>query len=383
MLSRRNFVLSSILAGSASLALPRLAVAQTATSKRLLFILQRGAADGLATLAPVADPQFNALRGALAEDYDGVGLSGGLFALHPSYENVGALYSQKQALFVQAVASSYRERSHFEGQNVIESGGATAYSVRDGWLNRLLGLIPEQDIRALALSPSIPLAMQGAQSMSSYAPTALPGADKDLMARVGRIYESDPELGALFAEAQKTRAMAGDTQMRNLRDAEKVGGLAASLMIGAGAASVMMIESNGWDSHAGQRGQFSRQARQLDALLGAYQQSMAAEWNDTLVIVATEFGRTVKLNGTNGSDHGTGSAAMLLGGAVAGGKVIADWPGLRQNDLFEGRDLNPTNALEAVLAGAVAGHFGLDPELAMRTLFPARSASPVEGLIRT
>nr|WP_209348579.1 DUF1501 domain-containing protein [Pontixanthobacter sp. CEM42] len=382
MLNRRNFVLSSILAGGATLALPHKALAQAATSKRLLFVLQRGAADGLATLAPVADPQFDALRGAFAEDYDGVGLIDGLFALHPSYEKIGALFQQKQALFIQAVASSYRERSHFEGQNVIESGGAKAYSVRDGWLNRLLGLLPANDVRALALSPSIPLAMQGPQSVSSYAPTSLPGADEDLMARVGRIYESDPELGALFAEAQKTRAMAGDTQMRNLRDAEKVGGLAASLMSGADGASVMMIESNGWDSHAGQRGQFSRQARQLDALLAAYQQGMTNEWKDTLVIVATEFGRTVKLNGTNGSDHGTGSAALLLGGTVAGGKVIADWPGLRQSDLFEGRDLNPTASLESVLAGAVSGHFGLDPELAMRTLFPERTSPAAEGLIR-
>ena len=254
--------------------------------------------------------------------------------------------------------------------------------MRDGWLNRLLGLLPTGDMRALALSPSIPMAMQGKQSVSSYAPSSLPGADEDLMMRVGRLYENDAQLSALFMEAQKTREMAGDTQMRNLRDAERVGGLAASLMSGADGARMMMIESNGWDSHANQRGQFSRQARQLDALIAAYQQGVAAEWQDTLVIVATEFGRTARMNGTNGSDHGTGSAAMLLGGAVAGGRVVADWPGLRQNDLYEGRDLNPTASLEAMLAGAISEHFGLDPQLAMRTLFPNRTAVPMEGLIR-
>ena len=382
MLNRRRFLLSSVVASGATLALPQLAFAQATTEKRLLFILQRGAADGLSTLAPLGDPQFDALRGAFAEDYAGASLIDGLFALHPSYEKIGSLYAQKQALFIHAVASSYRERSHFEGQNVIESGGAQAYAVRDGWLNRLLGLLPMPDVRALALSPAIPLAMQGPQTVSSYAPSSLPGADEDLMQRVGRLYESDPQLSALFKEAQSTREMAGDTQMRNLRDAEATGGLAASLMSDADGARVMMIESNGWDSHAGQRGQFSRQAHQLDALIAAYQTGMAAEWQDTLVIVATEFGRTVKLNGTNGSDHGTGSAAMLLGGAVDGGKVIADWPGLRQNDLFEGRDLNPTMSLEAVLAGAVSGHFGLDPQLAMRTLFPERTSPAVEALIR-
>lgn len=382
MLDRRKFVLGSALLGSATLAFPKVTFAKAATHKRLLFILQRGAADGLATLAPIGDPDFLRLRGGLAEDYADVARIDGLFALHPALQTVGDLFAGKQALFVHAAATAYRNRSHFEGQNLLESGGAQAYALRDGWLNRLLALLPQEDMHALALAPAIPLAMQGPQTVSSYAPSSLPGADADLLRRLERIYESDPQLSALLGEAQQTRMMAGDTEMRNLRDANAVGTLAASLMQGDDGARVMMIESNGWDSHANQATQFRNQARQLDALIGSLREGLAGDWADTLVLIATEFGRTAALNGTNGTDHGTASAMMVLGGGVRGGRVESDWPGLRQRDLYEERDLRPTQSTEAVMAGAVAEHFNLNPELTMQSLFPGRSLKAITGLIR-
>jgi uncharacterized protein (DUF1501 family) len=144
-----------------------------------------------------------------------------------------------------------------------------------------------------------------------------------------------------------------------------------------------MMELDGWDTHANQIGVFRRNAGQLDALLGAYRTAMGAAWANTLVVVATEFGRTVRLNGTNGTDHGTASAALLLGGAVRGGRVIADWPGLGASELYENRDLRPTTALENVIAGAVGEHLRLDPALTLAQLFPRRSGAPLEGLVRS
>ncbi len=383
MIDRRNLLLRSAALGGATLLMPTMALAAAATDKRLLFVLQRGAADGLATLAPVGDPDFLRRRDRLADGVEDLPKLDGFFALHPAFENIGGLYRDGQALFVHAVATSYRERSHFDAQNLLESGGTEAYAVRDGWLNRLLGLLPDGGARALALSPAVPLALQGQHSVSSYAPSALPEATGNMMDRVAQLYRSDPQLSGLLDEALRTREMAGDTQLKNLRDAEKTGELAASLMRGPEGARIMMVESDGWDSHAGQRFQFNQQATRLDAMLGAYRSGMGVDWNDTLVLVATEFGRTVARNGTDGTDHGTAGAAMLLGGSVAGGRVLADWPGLAAKDLYEERDLRPTRSLEAVLAGAVAAHFGIEPPLAMRTLFPDRDAQAEEGLLRS
>ncbi|WP_174214255.1 DUF1501 domain-containing protein [Erythrobacter sp. KY5] len=383
-LNRRTMIAGS-LALSAGLTLPRMAFAQGTGSKKLLFVLLRGAADGMAMAAPIGDPGFAALREASLGEYEGAARADGMFAIHPALESIGAAYASGNALFVHAAATAYRERSHFDGQNMLETGGASPYAARDGWLNRLVGMIAAdggaEAPRALAIAPTMPLALRGDAPASSYAPSALPQASDAFLERVGLLYEGDPQLGALWERALETQAMAGDSTMRNLRDARAAGELAASLMSGDSAAQIAMIELGGWDTHANQRGAFARAARQLDALLGAYRTGVGGNWNDTLIVVATEFGRTASFNGTGGTDHGTGGAAILMGGAVKGGRVLADWPGLATRQLHEGRDLRPTIALESVLAGALADHLRLDPARAMAQLFPGRSAVPTGGLI--
>lgn len=383
-LDRRTLLAGSLI-GAGSLAVPRIAFAQGAGHRNLLFVLLRGAADGMAMLAPVGDPGLAALRGASLADYDNAPRIGSFFALHPALAEVGDAVQAGEALFVHAAATSYRERSHFDGQNLLETGGTAPYASKDGWLNRLVALLNEgapAPLRALAIAPTVPLALRGTAPVSNYAPSALPEASEDLLARVSRLYAGDGELGPLWAQALETRAMAGDDGMRNLNDARKAGELAASLMRDASGARIGMIELGGWDTHANQRGAFARAARQLDALLGAYRSGMGAGWADTLVVVATEFGRTARLNGTGGTDHGTASAALVMGGGVRGGRVIADWPGLADSRLLEGRDLAPTIALESVLAGAVAEHLRLDPARAMARLFPGRGGTPLSGLMR-
>ena len=379
---QRRTLLAGSLALGAGMALPRMAFAQGVGAKNLLFVMLRGAADGMAMLAPVGDPGFAALRGPTLAEYDGARRADGFFAIHPAFEHVGTAFGAGEAVFVHAAATSYRERSHFDGQNMLETGASAPYAKSDGWLNRLVAMQGAPAPRALAIASTLPLALRGDAPVSNYAPSALPDASEAFMARVGQLYQDDPQLVALWNSALETQAMASDSSLRNLRDAEAAGTLAASLMQGADGARIAMMELGGWDTHANQPGAYRRSASQLDALLGAYRTGMGAAWQDTLVVVVTEFGRTARFNGTGGTDHGTAGAALLLGGGVRGGRVIADWPGLAPGNLYEDRDLRPTTALENVLAGALAEHLRLDPERALAQLFPARAGAPISGIMR-
>ena len=361
-------------AGVAMLGLPKIAFAATArTDKRFLFIIQRGAADGLATLGPTGDPAYAGLRGDLAADLASGTKLDSMFTLHPALSETAKLYAARQALFVQAVASPYRDRSHFDGQNVLESGGAGAYRVKDGWLNRLLTELPGG--KAVALAPTVPLALRGAVPVASYAPSNLPQAGDDLLIRIGDLYAQDPQLGPLWTQAQAARMKAGE--LGDAKGGAAAGQLAARLMGGADGARIAMIETNGWDTHNGQRGRLAAQLRGLDALVASLKAGLGADWSNTLVLVATEFGRTAKANGTGGTDHGTGAMAMLIGGAVNGGRVIADWPGLSQAALYEGRDLKPTIDLDALIASALSQHFGLDGARTAGLLFPETRPGPL------
>jgi uncharacterized protein (DUF1501 family) len=382
MITRRNFVALGASAMLAQTLGAQMVLARAATERRFVFILQRGAADGLGTVAPVGDPAFAAQRGVLAEDFASAPRLDDMFALHPGMAKLHGLYQAKQALFVHAVASPYRDRSHFDGQNVLETGGAAAYALKDGWLNRLLTLLPADD-RAIALAATVPMALRGAVEVASYAPSALPDASDDLLARVSALYQGDAQLHGIWEQAIATRMLTSDLAGDNGRNAAATGTLAAKMLGAEGGARIAMIETGGWDTHAGQRGRLAGQLKGLDAMIGALQAGLGPLWSDTLVVVATEFGRTVKVNGTQGTDHGTGSVAMLLGGAVQGGRVVADWPGLSDAALYEGRDLKPTAALDTLLNSAVAAHFGLSPARAAAKLFPnMASAKAMNGLVR-
>ena len=380
MFDRRQILISG---SAAALMGPRIAFAKAETERRLVLLIQRGAADGLATLAPTGDPAYAGLRGDLASDLVGLPKLGGLFALHPSLPQLGALYGKGEVLFAHAVASPYRDRSHFDGQNVLETGGALPYDRKDGWMNRLIGLLPGPGIKGLAVSATVPTALRGDVQVASYAPSNLPDAPQDLLQRVSMLYEGDAQLHALWNEALATRAMAGELGLGTARGAAAAGKLIASLMAGPEGARIVMAESGGWDTHAGQKNRLANQLTGLDAVLAALRENLGAAWKDTLVVVATEFGRTAAVNGTGGTDHGTASLAMLLGGTVAGGRILTDWPGLGPSQLYEGRDLKPTMSIDALLAGAIAGHFGLDPAQAAPRLFPGGQGKPLSGLIRS
>lgn len=370
MLNRRHFVTSGLL-GLGIGNFPGVGWAAPGTNKKFVFIIQRGAADGLATLAPIGDPDFLRARGDLAADANTGAQLDSMFTLHPAMTESAKLFSQKQASFAHAVASGYRERSHFDAQNILESGASRPYGRDDGWIGRLLALLPRDDAKGLAVAPAVPLALRGPVPATSYAPSRMPIANADLMARLTNLYAEDAQLSNLWSSAQAAEAMAGTPADLSLKGGAALGQMTAGLMKGPNGAHVVMLETNGWDTHFQQKGRLNGALKQVDALIGALRDALGSEWSNTLVMVATEFGRTVAFNGTGGTDHGTASAAMLFGGSLAsGGKVVADWPGLKESALYEGRDLRPTMRFEQFASDALAQHYGLDPIRTKASLFP-------------
>jgi uncharacterized protein (DUF1501 family) len=368
MLNRRLLLAAGLGTGAATL-LPRIGWAAADTDRRFVFILQRGAADGIGTVMPTGDPAYAAVRGELAFT-EGTKLDS-LFTLHPVMAESAKLFAQKEASFAHAIASGYRDRSHFDGQNVLESGAGKPYGRDDGWMNRLLTLLPGGERKALAISTAIPLSMRGSAEVSSYAPSRLPDANAELMERVAMLYAEDAQLGPLWARATQTEMMAAESNAAGGRGGVAAGKLIASLMNGPDGARVVMAESNGWDTHVRQKERLNGLLKDVDDTIATLRTDLGPAWSKTLVLVATEFGRTVAVNGTKGTDHGTASAAMLYGGGlVKGGGIVADWPGLAQAQLYEGRDLRPTMRFERLVIDTLSAHYGIDPGKLARTVFP-------------
>lgn len=380
MLTRRNLLGRAALTGVVALT-PGLALAAAPTDRRFVFIILRGAMDGLSAVMPVGDPAYAGLRGALADPLQGTPRKlDAMFALHPALAATGEMYAAREALFVQAVASPYRERSHFDAQNMLETGGSAAYALKDGWLNRLVGMMPREP--AMAIAATVPLALRGKAPVSSYAPSGLPSANEDLLARVSALYAGDAQLHPLWSQAMDARLLAG-TDAAGRANPAALGRLAATFLAKPNGPRLATIEIGGWDTHAAQARRLANQLGQLDATLNALKSGLGPVWGQTLVLAATEFGRTAAVNGTGGTDHGTGGAAIVAGGAVRGGQVIADWPGLAAGQLYEGRDLRPTTDLRSVMLALAAEGFGLDPARASGIVFPGGGVRPLPGLLRS
>jgi uncharacterized protein (DUF1501 family) len=381
MITRRRFLALAASSGGA-LFVPKITFAAAETDQRFVFVIQRGAADGLHIVAPYAESEYANLRGAIAFEIGNATKLDASFALHPALVETAKMYQAGEALFVHAVATAYRDRSHFDGQNVLETGGRAPYEVKDGWLNRLSALSTKRKAAPIAFAPTVPAALRGAAEVTSYAPSALPDPQGDLFNRVDMLYRDDPLLHPIWSAAMETRAMAANEGPG--RDPASLGKLAASFLARTNGPRIAMIETVGWDTHNQQAARLARLLGGFDAMLAAMRSGMGNVWARTTILVATEFGRTAAVNGTGGTDHGTAAAVMLIGGAVKGGRVIADWPGLSQSALYENRDLKPTMALDALIAGAAGESLSIDPELVMRTIFKeGTGARPITGLIRS
>jgi uncharacterized protein (DUF1501 family) len=316
------------------------------------------------------------------------------FALHPSMPEFARMVREKHAAVVHAVASPYRDRSHFDGQDVLESGHAGPGRVQSGWLNRALEVLPrgERVMSGLAIGPTTPLVLRGAAPTLAWAPAALPQAADDTATRLLDLYRHrDPALAAALAQGlQLDKAAQGD----DMKAKPGTGGAAAMKLVARGAAKLMSADDgpriaalafDGWDTHANEGGPVGRLAALLSGLDGAlaeFETGLGERWRDTVIVVATEFGRTARINGTDGTDHGTGTVALLAGGAVKSGRVIADWPGLKQANLYEGRDLAPTADLRAVIKGVLHDHLGIAERVLAETVFPdSPGVKAMRGLV--
>jgi uncharacterized protein (DUF1501 family) len=310
--------------------------------------------------------------------------------------NFARLYGARQALAVHACATNYRERSHFDGQDVLESGMPGPGRVENGWLNRGLGQLPKGDRvapRGLAVGATPPLVMRGASPILGWAPSGLPAASDDLNARLLNLYDHrDPALATALRAGLDTDRLALKQGMESLKPGgdialamRKAAEGAARLIAADDGPRIAAMAFDGWDTHANEGGATGRLAQLLgglDGAIAAFESELGPRWKDTAIVAITEFGRTVHINGTIGTDHGTGTVAFLAGGAVAGGRVIADWPGLKSADLYEGRDLKPTTDLRAVLKGLLADQFGLSSQVLAQTVFPDTAmVKPITGLI--
>lgn len=398
-LSRRN-VLTSGAALFASSYLPRHASAAGARDPRLVVIVLHGALDGLATVGPIGDPDYAALHGALALRLDGDHAALPLdpfFVLNPGLKNFARLCHANQALVVHATATNYRERSHFDGQDVLESGMPAPGDVETGWLNRAVALLPKGDQvghrEGLAIGAATPTILRGPAPVIGWAPANIPLADEDLAKRVLDLYAaSDPVLmNALRQGLDTDRVAAGMGDRKPRGGPGTPAGMlqaatgAAKLMAAADGPRIAALVFDGWDTHAGEggaTGKLMTQLAGLDSALAAFETGLGPAWKDTAVVVITEFGRTARINGTSGTDHGTATVALLAGGAVRGGRVIADWPGLKTAQLYENRDLKPTTDLRGVLKGVLADQFGLSATALATTVFPGTiGVRPMAGLI--
>jgi uncharacterized protein (DUF1501 family) len=382
--------------------LPKVARAE-GRDPRLLVIVLRGALDGLATVAPVGDPDWISLRGDKGLALDGKTPAlplNSFFALNPAMPNLHRLYKAGHAIFVHAAATPYRERSHFDGQDVLESGLGKPGATDTGWLNRALGALKPAGRAggrdAFAVGPIAPLVVRGPAPVLSWTPRTLPPASDDTMMRLLDLYRhTDPALARVLEErmglATIARAGGMDGQQRPAGAGQvkayfaESAGTAAKFLARADGPRIGALAFDGWDTHADEGamgGRLSTLLGALDGAVAAIETEMKDSWRETAVVVVTEFGRTARINGTDGTDHGTGTVALLAGGALKGGRVVADWPGLKPANLHEGRDLKPTIDLRTVLKGLLKDHLRLDDTVLASKVFPdSGAAKPMAGLL--
>jgi uncharacterized protein (DUF1501 family) len=358
---------------------PFVTFAQVRQRGRFVFVLLRGGFDGLAAVVPYGDPAYQPLRGSLAYDESDLIALDDVFGLAPGLAPLKDLWDQQELIVLHAMAIPYRTRSHFDGQAILETGIDRPAGSADGWLNRLLQVVPGER-SGIALASGLPRSMSGAFDVQTWSPTQLGVVDDDYLGRLARLYRTDSALHGRFEAAMQQQDIVGDEPMTG-QNARR-GGItplmraAARILRQETAPNVAAVEFSGWDTHANQGlagGALDRLLGQLADGLVTLRTEMGSVWHDTTVVVMTEFGRTARPNGTRGTDHGTAGAGFVLGPRVAGSQVFADWPGLADASLFEGRDLNPTLDTRAVLKAAIAGTFDLTPAQADR-VFPSSEA---------
>ena len=399
-LNRRGFLAGSLGLGCSLAASPfvtPVALANAPGDNRLVVIILRGALDGLDLLRPVGDPDFAALRPTLF-DAAAPGLAlDGFFALHPALEGLLPLWRAGEMAFVPATSTPYRDRrSHFDGQDHLEVGTAGTLPpalARDGWLNRVLTLLPDADARtAFAVGRERMLILEGAAPMTQWEP----GTDLDLSPQsrllLAHLFAADP----LFAEAGQTALEMTGADLAAMSEDNSESMMMATPAVSAGDADglasyiaqqlrgptrIASFSLSGWDTHHAQGRALVPALTRLQQAILTLREDMGPDWSRTTVLAMTEFGRTMRENGSRGTDHGTGGAMLLAGGAVRGGRMIGGWPGLAEANLYAGRDLMPLRDIRAYSGWAMRDLFGLRASDVESRVFPGLDIGASPGLL--
>jgi uncharacterized protein (DUF1501 family) len=382
-MERRDFLKNMCYGGIATFGFPIVRFAHVRQSGRLVFVLLRGGFDGLAAVVPYGDPNYRALRGALAFADDDVVILNDQFGLAPGLAPLRGFWGRNELVVLHAMAIPYRTRSHFDGQAILETGLDRPLGASDGWLNRLLQVMPGER-SGIAIASGMPRSLSGSYEVQTWSPTQLGAVSDEYLERLAVLYRADRTLQGRFEAALQQQNMVGEEAMAG--GGARRGGItplmqaAARILKTSTGPNVAAMEFSGWDTHANQGlagGALDRLLGQLAQGIEAFRTEMGSAWNDTTVVVMTEFGRTARPNGTRGTDHGTAGAGFVISPKVTRSAVVTDWPGLSDGALYEGRDVKPTLDTRAVLKGVIAATFDLSKAQADR-VFP--DSDGVRGL---
>lgn len=374
-MERRDFLKNMCYGGVATFGFPVVRFANVRQCGRFVFVLLRGGFDGLAAVVPYGDPAYADLRRDLAFDAADLIVLNNQFGLAPGLAPLKSFWDRNELVVLHAMAIPYRTRSHFDGQAVLETGLDRPIGSSDGWLNRLLQVMPGER-SGIAVASGMPRSMTGSFDVQTWSPTQLGVLSDEYLERLAVLYRTDKTLHGRFEAAVQQKDMVGEEVMAGGR--ARRGGItplmqaAARILRPATGPNVAAVEFSGWDTHANQGlagGALDRLLGQLAQGIEAFRTEMDDAWRDTTVVVMTEFGRTARPNGTRGTDHGTAGAGFVIGPMVARSAVVADWPSLSDSALYEGRDLKPTLDTRAILKGAIAATFDLNAAQADR-VFP-------------
>lgn len=373
-LSRRGFLATACCLAAAPVFTP-LTFAAMPGDNRLVTIVLRGAMDGLDLVQPYGEVSFAGLRPdiAIAPDKGLLDLDG-FFGLHPAAADLMPLWQAKELAFIHAVSTPYRDaRSHFDGQDMLESGGGHVSEEKTGWLNRALDVIPRSTARkAIDINTSTELILSGSNIVDVWASDSTFGAAADELQFLTRLYANDPAFAKAMDEAVRADKSAEMGTMPGAKRGEQIADIAA--LAGKMLLREYRIASfsiNGWDTHVQQASQFKKAAGDLTQAVVTLKNTLGPDaWKTTVVLAMTEFGRTVRQNGSGGTDHGTGGCCLLAGGGINGGKVLGKWPGLKDGQLLDDRDLMPTADVREVAAAMLSRQFDVRPDDLTAKIFP-------------
>lgn len=367
LLSRRALLATSSATLFSFACSPQVLLANAETDRRFVFIVLRGGMDGLEVVMPTGDPAWSSIGGRQSPLGNPVAIDP-FFTLHGELARLAPWVEAGELVPVHAIASPYRDRSHFDAQNIIETGGRRAYELKDGWLARLVPAIGGDASSAVALSANLPVALRGETPFGNYPNARLQMPPADFGDQLSRLWADDPQLSGTWKQARRAARVLEGAR------AGSPAQLAAHFLSHPEGARVAVFEVGGFDTHSNQKYRLGGLLIELQRALLELKAGLGPNWANTVVVAATEFGRTVAVNGANGTDHGTGTVALVAGGALPawrlGGKVIADWPGLGPAQLLDGRDLKPTRDLRSLILSVAARQFGKDPKALSPLLFP-------------